>query len=131
MRLIYPALLAPIADGGYVIKVPDVKGCVTTGEDLREALENINDALTGCICVLEDANAPIPEPSTPESIAAEGYTVVLVDIDTITYRRETDVRAVRKNVSMPAWMLYLADKRGINCSQVLQDALKKELNIAY
>ena len=34
-----------------------------------------------------------------------------------------DTKAVRKNVSLPAWMVNLADKRGINCSKVLQDAL--------
>lgn len=45
-------------------------------------------------------------------------------IDTLKYRMETDTHAVRKNVSLPAWMATLADQRGVNCSQVLQDALR-------
>ena len=57
-------------------------------------------------------------------------TVVLVDVDLLEYRKETDTKAVRKNVSMPAWLSYMADKRGVNCSQLLQDALKKELQLA-
>jgi hypothetical protein len=39
------------------------------------------------------------------------------------FGKQTDNRAVRKNVSLPAWMASLADKRKINCSKVLQDAL--------
>ena len=55
---------------------------------------------------------------------------VLLCIILLEYRKETDTKAVRKNVSMPAWMSYMADKRGVNCSQLLQDALMKELQLA-
>ena len=51
----------------------------------------------------------------------------LVRVDTIAYRSLTDTRAVRKNVSIPAWMATRADKLGINCSKVLQDALRQQL----
>lgn len=51
----------------------------------------------------------------------------MIDIDLPAYRRSIDNRAVRKSVSMPAWMAYQADQRGINCSQVLQEALKQVL----
>jgi post-segregation antitoxin (ccd killing protein) len=59
----------------------------------------------------------------PDSV----FTVV--QVDTIAYRALTDTRAVRKNVSLPAWMADLADKRGINCSQVLQEGLRARLNV--
>ena len=130
MRKIYPALLTQLEDGSYLIRIPDVSGCVTTAPTIEEALDNINDALSGCLCTLEDFDDPIPVASSPASIAEEGSTVVLVDVNTMTYRLETDTRAVRKNVSMPAWLSYMADQRGINCSQVLQDALKRQLNLA-
>ena len=129
MKRVYPALLAHTESGGYFVKVPDVSGCITTGKTLEEALDNIRDALAGCLCVLEDVNQPLPEPSAPADIADDASTVVLVDVDLLEYRKETDTRAVRKNVSMPAWMSYLADKRGVNCSQVLQNALMKELQL--
>lgn len=44
----------------------------------------------------------------------EGMTDKQMEV--ILNRAETDTRAVRKNVSLPAWMAALADKRGINCS---------------
>ena len=128
MILVFPALLNPIDGGGYVLTVPDVPGCVTTGKDLQEALDNIRDALCGCLCVLEDEGQPIPKPSAPESVSGDG-TIVLVQVDTVQYRKETDTRSVRKNVSLPAWLAYLADKNGMNCSQVLQKALMQQLHV--
>lgn len=129
MKSVYAAILTPI-DGaaGYAARVPDVNGCITTGTDINDTLENIRDALAACLCVLEDYDRPIPNPSSPEIIECEsGSVIALVDVDTFKYREETDTRAVRKNVSMPAWLLTMAEKRGINCSQVLQEALKKQL----
>ena len=130
MRRVYPALLAISESGRFVITVPDVDGCVTTGRTLEEALDNIRDALSGCLCALEDVGQPLPEPSSPAAVDDDQSTVVLVDVDLLEYRKETDTKAVRKNVSMPAWLSYIADKRGVNYSQILQDALKKELQLA-
>lgn len=73
---------------------------------------------------------PLPEPSAHSAVDDDQSTVVLVDVDLLEYRKETDTKAVRKNVSMPAWLSYMANKHGVNCSQLLQDALKKELHIA-
>ncbi len=131
MKKVYPALVSAAEHGGFVIRVPDVPGCVTTGDTIEEALENIRDALAGCLCALEDVNHPVPEPSLPSAVADDQATVALIDVDTFTYRQETDTKAVRKNVSMPAWLSYMADKQGVNCSQVLQEALKKELKLSF
>lgn len=128
MKSVYAAVLTPIpGSSGYAARVPDVNGCITTGNDINDTMENIKDALAACLCTLEDYDRPIPEPSAPESIQCEpGSILALVDIDTLKYREETDTKSVRKNVSMPAWLLNMAEKRGVNCSQVLQDALKKQ-----
>ena len=129
MKKVYPALLSS-TDSGFVIRVPDVAGCVTTGESVDEALDNIRDALAGCLCVLEDVGQELPKPSDPFTVSADGATLVLVDVDLLKYREETDTRAVRKNVSLPAWLATMADRRGVNFSQLLQKALRKELQIA-
>lgn len=127
MKAIYSAVLWPKDNGnGYFIKVPDVPGCATSGKDLVEAMEMMRDALAGCLCVLEDTGEALPAPRLPAAIACEpGETLALIDVDTIKYRMETDNRAVRKNVSLPAWMATMAEKKGINCSQVLQESLKR------
>ena len=75
------------------------------------------DALGGCLCAYEDEGVTLPEPRFPDAVPLQpGEFAVMVDIDLAEYRRQTDNRAVRKNVSLPAWMVYEADKRGFNCS---------------
>lgn len=128
MKGVYAAVLTPMLNGeGYAARVPDVNGCITSGANIQETIENIKDALAACLCTLEDYNDPLPSASPPETIPHGPESIIaLIDIDTLKYREETDTRAVRKNVSMPAWLLNMAESRGVNCSQVLQDALKQQ-----
>ena len=130
MQYIYTALFTPIEDGsGYYAKVPDLPGCITTGNSLSDAIEQITDAMNGCLVVAEDEGEPIAQPTQQEQLHVDAGTLCsLISADTIEYRAKTDTRAVRKNVSLPSWMARLADKRGINCSQVLQDALRSLLD---
>lgn len=131
MKAVYAAILTPIDNaGGYAIRVPDVSGCVTTGRDIMDAVSNAQDALNACLCTLEDNSVPVPPPSAPDRIEHDAQSViVLISVDTIRYREETDSRAVRQNVSMPAWLNTMAKRAGLNCSAVLQAALKRELHI--
>ncbi len=41
-------------DGGYVVSCPAIPGCHSQGETLEEALDNIKDAISGCIEVLNE-----------------------------------------------------------------------------
>lgn len=130
MQYIYTALFTPIEDGsGYYAKVPDLPGCITTGSSLSDAIEQITDAMSAWLVVAEDEGDPIVPPTPQDELVTEPGTICsLISADTIDYRAKTDTRAVRKNVSLPNWMVQLADKRGINCSQVLQDALRSLLD---
>lgn len=130
MKYIYTALFTPIEDGsGYYAKVPDLPGCITTGNSLSDAIDQITDAMSAWLVVTEDEGEPIAPPSPQEKLSVDAGTICsLISADTIEYRAQTDTRAVRKNVSLPSWMVRLADKRGINCSQVLQDALRTLLD---
>lgn len=123
MLYTYTAVISESA-GTFYAKVPDINGCITTAESLSEAIELITDALNLCLVVLEDEGVQ-PAPPTPQRDIPHADTDILtvIQADTIKYRALTDTKAVRKNVSLPAWMSNLADKRGINCSKVLQDAL--------
>lgn len=111
-------------NGIFYAKVPDVDGCITTGKSLSEAINLITDALNLCLVVLEDEDIVPATPTAQVDIPHETNDILtIIQADTIKYRSQTDTKAVRKNVSLPAWMSVLADKRGINCSKVLQDAL--------
>lgn len=131
MTYLYTAVFTPIEDGsGYYACVPDLPGCSTTGRDLPDALTQITDAMAGWLCVAEDEGLPIHAPTPQAAISHQPDDLCsLIRVDTLQYRAATDTRAVRKNVSLPAWMVNLADRRGINCSQVLQDALREKLGL--
>ena len=123
MLYTYTAVITE-SDGTFYAKVPDINGCITTASSLSEAIEIISDALNLCLVGLEDEGI-IPNPPTPQSLISHTPEDILtiIQADTIQYRSLTDTKAIRKNVSLPAWLSNLADKRGINCSKVLQDAL--------
>ena len=133
MKYIYTATFVPNEDGTkYYCRVPDLPGCVTTGNNLDDAIEMITDAASGWLVVAEDEGAPIPAPTPQYDLDIPDHAVCsIICLDTFAYRAATDTRAVRKNVSLPAWMAALAEKRGVNCSQVLQDGLMQLLNASH
>lgn len=129
MKYIYTATFTFSDDGNKVYaRVPDLPGCITTGKNLVDAIDMITDAASGWLVVSEDYGDPIPDP-TPQNLidAPEDAIKTLIQVDTLAYRAKTDTKAVRKNVSLPAWMANMADKRGINCSKVLQEGLMQKL----
>ena len=110
--------------GVFYVRFPDLNGCITTGHDLPDAITQASDALSAWLCVAEDEGLDIPAPSRQEQIdRKEGEILSVISADTIKYRAATDSRSVRKNVSLPAWLAKAADKKRLNCSQILQQAL--------
>ena len=125
MKYFYTAIIEADKSGKkYYCRVPDLPGCITTGDCLENAIDMITDAASGWLVVAEDEGLEIPD-ATPQNQLniPENAICSLIKIDTVAYRAATDTRSVRKNVSLPAWMARLAEERGINCSQVLQDSL--------
>lgn len=121
----YTAVFSVADDKGKVFaRVPDIRGCVSSGRTLEEAVLQITDALAACLLVYEDEDLTIPRPSAQADIERGGEDILsLITVDTIAYRAQTDTRSVRKNVSLPAWLAAMAEKNGVNCSKVLQEAL--------
>lgn len=132
MKYTYTATFNPIEDGsGYYCRVPDLQGCITTGSSINDAIDMITDAASLWLVCAEDEKLDIPAPTPQDQLhCKQGGFISMIQIDTLAYREEIDDHAVRKNVSIPAWMDNLATKRKINFSQVLQDGLRKILETA-
>ncbi len=126
MKYTYTATFVPTEDGTELYcKVPDLPGCVTTGDDIDDAIELITDAASVWLVNAEDEGLDIPAATLQSDLPHEkGMMFSFIHVDTIAYRALTDTRAVRKNVSLPAWMATYAERKGINCSQVLQEGLR-------
>ncbi|AGL02975.1 type II toxin-antitoxin system HicB family antitoxin [Desulfoscipio gibsoniae] len=48
-------------DGGYTVTVPALPGCITEGDTIQEALENIQEAIRGYLEALKLQGRPLPE----------------------------------------------------------------------
>lgn len=128
MKNSYPIILTPDA-GGYVVEIPDF-AIGTQGDSIPEAMEMARDAIGLMGIDMEDDGKSLPIPSTLESVSkGPGDIVTLVDVDFTEYRRQNDMRSVRRNVSLPCWLNAAAEKAGINVSAVLQAALKQQLHL--
>ena len=49
----FTAIFEPAEEGGYVVYVPAIPGCVTQGETFEEAEMMAKDAIEGCLNVLK------------------------------------------------------------------------------
>ncbi len=56
----YTAIFEPAEEGGYVVSVPALDGCVTQGETFEEAAAMVKDAIEGYINALKDLGKEIP-----------------------------------------------------------------------
>ena len=129
-KYIYPAIFTPEKEGGFSVRFPDIDGCFTCADDLQDALKMANDALSIVLVGLEDEHKPIPEASEINNLSMKkGEFPSLINVDTVSYRVTLNNAAVKKTLSIPAWLNEAAVKAGINFSQTLQDALKTQLKI--
>ncbi len=132
MKGTFVAVIHPRENGnGYECRVPDMPGCITSGKTIFEAYEMIEDAANLWSCDIEIDGREIPVATPYEEIEhLPGDILQVIHVDSAAYLNMTDNKAVRKNVSLPAWMAKQADRRGLNCSQLLQKAILKELKLA-
>ena len=130
MKYVFPAIITQ-EDGAYSVTFPDIKNCFTDGADLCEAVENAKDVLDLMLMTMEDAKEKIPQPSNAADLERGADAIVtLVGADTTEYRKQYGNYAVKKTLSIPAWMNTLAEQKGVNFSSLLQKALRAELEIA-
>ncbi|MCC2259599.1 type II toxin-antitoxin system HicB family antitoxin [Intestinimonas aquisgranensis] len=128
MKQVYPVILHPEPEGGYSVSVPDLN-IGTQGETIAECIDMARDAIGLWGICEQDEGRVIPEPSGLMPEHEEGELVTLVDIDFDAYRRAHDMRTIRKNVTIPSYLNDLAERAGVNFSQVLQDGLKQRLGV--
>lgn len=126
MVLTYPACFYPDEErvGSYAVEVPDLPGCVSGGDSLAEAILMGTDAASGWVLDELEDGKPAPRPSAIEDITPEpGGFVSLLVLDMDAYAEKYGKKAVRKSLTIPAWLNTFAENNHLNFSQVLQNAL--------
>ena len=133
MLSIYPACFFKDEDG-YSVIFPDLNYTATSGETLDEAMAMAVDCLAGYIYSANLDGEAVPPPSdassvNPAAVAAElgepvGEAFVnLVTVDVVEYAKTHFEKSVKKTLTIPAWLNERAIAKGVNFSQVLQEAL--------
>lgn len=131
-KYFYPAIFHKAEEGGFWISFPDFPECLTEGDDLSQAYNMASDALGLCISDMIKEERKLPEPSYPDQTdLPENAYIVVIQFDLDEYQRKYNNKAIKKTLSIPQWLNEKAVSRGINFSQVLQEALieKMELNV--
>lgn len=141
MLTMYPACFFQ-EENGFSVIFPDLDDLATCGDTLEEAMSMAVDCLAGYLHALEreGKNAPVPSAVSsvdPRRIAQEleiddavDAFVNLVSVDVQAYAKAHFERSVKKTLTIPEWLNNAALERGLNFSQVLQDALKQRLQNA-
>ena len=139
MIVSYPVVFTRTKDkkDTYIVEIPDIQG-FTEGYGLADAMEMARDYIGGYCLEKEDKDIPLPSEAQDVDIekcdlSAEEKAnsfVSMVDLDLEEYRRKINKRAVRRNVSIPAWLDQAAEKEHVNFSRVLQEALLQKLNLS-
>lgn len=127
---LYPAIFSSDGNNGYIVTFPDLIGCVTEGDTLEEAVKMAEDALGIYLYTLSEEGEPFPEATNPINLkCAKDEFINIVTWDEKEYLKKTDNKAIKKTLTIPSWLNYKAEEHKINFSQVLQKALKKELDL--
>lgn len=129
-RYVYPAIFTYETGKEIAVVFPDLD-VATSGTDDNDALLSARELLGCALYGMEEDNEEIPAP-TPLSnvVLAENERAVLVDVYMPSIRMAKVNRSVNRTVTLPAWLNAAALERNINFSQVLQDALKSQMNLS-
>ena len=128
-KVFYPAIFTKEGDG-YWVQFPDLPGCLTEGDSLVEAYEMAQEAM-GLYMEAGDGSFVFPEPSDIKSIVPkENEYPILVEFDPVEYLKSVSTKSVKKTLTIPEWLNTLDEKNNINFSQLLQNALKEQLQVS-
>ena len=127
MTKVFPAKVHKENDG-FWLEFPDLPGCFTQGDSLEGLMENAEEALGAFLAVKMENAEEIPKPSDIRQISESSDDMkTYVSVDVNKYHKDT--RAVKKMLSIPAWLANEADKRHYSLSKILQEALLEKISI--
>ena len=126
MFKIYPAIFHK-ENESYWVEFPDLPGCQSYGESLEEAILFAEEALGLYLVSLIESEEDIPSSSDISDIICSGEFTTYISTDIDKYRRNS--QAVRKAVSIPAWLAEEAEKKHLSLSKILQEGLYKRLGL--
>ena len=126
-KYFYPAIFSKEGDA-YNVKFIDFDNIFTYGVGFNDAYYMAQDALYAMLPEYKD-NLPEPTYDYMKIKVEDNEFITMVELDPIEHEKRISSKTVNITVTMPEWLKNLADTKGINFSKLLQDSIKKELNL--
>lgn len=124
--LTYPAIFT-CEDNRYWVKFIDLDGCFSDGENLSQAMENAREAMG---LFLEDLKEYPKCTTNIKDIKLEDNQIIsFITVNLDEHQKKYETKSIKKTLSIPAWLNTIAEKEGVNFSQLLQKALIETLHI--
>lgn len=123
MLFVYPAIFHKENDA-YWVEFPDLGGCYSSGSTIPEAMEMAQESLTGYLLSLFEHGDTIAAPSDISAYSPADGFATLVSCDINQYK---ETRAIKKILTIPAWLNDRAVSMGLNFSKILQEALIEKI----
>lgn len=126
-RCFYPAVFGYEPNEEISVFFPDLD-VATSGTNDDDAFVSARELLGLTLAGLEEDGEEIPEPTPLHDVSVgENERTVLIDVYMPAIRLANVNKSVNRTVTLPAWLNAAALERGINFSQVLQEALKAQI----
>lgn len=129
-RYFYPAVFTYEQGQEIAVVFPDLN-VATSGVNDDDAFMSARELL-GCVLYgLEEDKEEIPTPTPLTQVQAEkNQRTALIDVYMPSIRLAQVNRSINRTVTLPAWLNAMAIEKGVNFSQILQDALKEQLHVS-
>ena len=121
----YPAIFHREGTG-YWVEFPEFGGG-TAGATLELAMKNAREMLESVLASYIDEGLALPTPSDIAELKAPDGFVTLIQVNPLPFVKNN--KAIRKNVTVPEWLVRLADREKVNYSEVLTQALESRLQL--
>lgn len=129
MKYVYPAIFTTATEG-IIVTFPDLEDTFTDGNTMEDAFENAEDVLNLMLWNREEEKKEIPAPTPAAKISVPANaTLAMIKADTLAYRKLHDKKTVRRSITLPNWLDTIAREHNINCSQLLQNAIRNECGL--
>ena len=101
----------------------------TFGDDLADVMYMATDAAAGRILLMLKDGDALPKASGQKDIMPENETgfVSLLCIDLDSMKANHDDTPVKKTLTIPSWLNKAAERKNVNFSSTLKDALIEKL----
>lgn len=85
-------------------------------------MKHAHQMLESVLATYIDNGMDLPKPTDLANLQVEDGFVTLIQVDPSPFLKNT--KAIRKNVTVPEWLVRLADRQDINYSETLTKALE-------